>query len=71
MEFLDVPFIRTGVFPSYFGKYYGRLFDERQTGDYEDFFDHDETSANDLYPKAKEIVSSISEKVNEWLENND
>ncbi len=63
-------FIRTGVFPSYFGKYYGRLFDERQTGDYEDFFDHDETSANDLYPKAKEIVTAIAEKINEWLEDN-
>lgn len=66
-QMLGLHFIRTGVFPSYFGKYYGRLFDERHLGDYEDFFDYDETSANDLYPKAKEIVNTISEKVNNWL----
>lgn len=60
-------FVRTGVFPQYIGKYYGQLLDERNTGDYEDFFDHDETSAKDLYAKAEEIITLITAKVNAWL----
>ena len=61
-------FIKTGIFPAYFGKYYGELFYERITGDYEDMFDHDAVSVNGLYPKAKEIVNKVTELTNKWLE---
>lgn len=66
-QMFGLHFVRTGVFPQYIGKYYGQLFDERNTGDYEDFFDHDETSTKDLYAKAEEIITLITAKVNTWL----
>ena len=55
---------------SYYRKYYSQLFKERQTGDYEDLFNHDRESVADLYPKAKEPVAAIKEKVNLWLTEN-
>lgn len=67
-QMFGLHFIKTGIFPPYFGKYYGELFYERITGDYEDLFDHDAVSVNGLYPKAKEIVDKVTEYVNKWLE---
>ena len=43
---------------------------ERISGDYEDLFNHDEVSTADLYPKAKEIVAAVKEKVDQWLAEN-
>lgn len=63
-------FIRTGVFPPSYGRDYSNLFESRQTGDYEDMFDHDEISTAKLYPKAKEIVAAVKEKVEVWLAEN-
>ena len=67
-QMFGLHFIKTGIFPAYFGKYYGELFYERITGDYEDLFDHDEVSINGLYPKAKEIVDAVTALTNKWLE---
>ena len=67
-QMFGLHFIKTGIFPAYFGKYYGELFYERITGDYEDMFDHDAVSVNGLYPKAKEIVNKVTELTNKWLE---
>ena len=67
-QMFGLHFIKTGIFPAYFGKYYGELFYERITGDYEDLFDHDAVSVNGLYPKAKEIVNKVTELTNKWLE---
>lgn len=68
-QMFGLHFIKKNIFPPYFGKYYNELFYERLTGDYEDLFDHDAVSVNDLLPKAKEIVMAVTEKVNEWLQN--
>ena len=70
MQMFGLHFIRTGIFPAYYGKYYSQLFNERQTGDYEDFFNHDEVSTAELYPKAKELVAAVKEKVDQWLAEN-
>ena len=70
MQMFGLHFIRTGIFPAYYGKYYRQLFNERQTGDYEDFFNHDEVSTAELYPKAKELVAAVKEKVDQWLAEN-
>lgn len=70
MQMFGLHFIRTGIFPAYYGKYYSQLFNERQTGDYEDLFNHDEVSTAELYPKAKELVAAVKEKVNQWLAEN-
>lgn len=63
-------FIRTGIFPLSYGRDYSNLFEARQTGDYEDLFNHDAVSTARLYPKAKELVSAIKEKVDLWLAEN-
>lgn len=70
MQMFGLHFIRTGIFPAYYGKYYSQLFNERQTGDYEDLFNHDEVSTAELYPKAKELVAAVKEKVDQWLAEN-
>lgn len=70
MQMFGLHFIRTGIFPAYYGKYYSQLFNERQTGDYEDLFNHDEVSTAELYPKAKELVAAVREKVDQWLAEN-
>ena len=70
MQMFGLHFIRTGIFPAYYGKYYSLLFNERQTGDYEDLFNHDEVSTAELYPKAKELVAAFKEKVDQWLSEN-
>ena len=67
IQMFGVHFIRTGVFPAHYGKYYSQLFKERQTGDYEDLFNHDKESVAELYPKAKDLVSAVKDKVDQWL----
>ena len=69
-QMFGLHFIRTGVFPSSYGKDYSNLFEARQTGDYEDLFNHDEVSTAKLYPKAKALVAAVKEKVDEWLAEN-
>lgn len=69
-QMFGLHFIRTGIFPITYSKYYSNLFEARQTGDYEDLFNHDEISTAELYPKAKELVAAIKEKVNLWLAEN-
>lgn len=70
IQMFGLHFIRPGVFPAYFGRNYSQLFNERLTGDYEDLFNHDEVSTAELYPKAKEIVTAVKEKIDLWLDEN-
>lgn len=69
-QMFGLHFIRTGIFPSSYGKDYSNLFEARLTGDYEDLFNHDEVSTAKLYPKAKALVAAVKEKVDEWLAEN-
>ena len=70
IQMFGLHFIRTGIFPTHYGKYYSQLFNERQTGDYEDLYNHDKVTTAELYPKAKELVSAVKEKVDQWLAGN-
>ena len=69
-QMFGLHFIRTGIFPPSYGKDYSNLFEARQTGDYEDLFNHNEVSTAKLYPKAKGLVAVVKEKVDEWLAEN-
>ena len=69
-QMFGLHFIRTGIFPLSYGRDYSNLFEARLTGDYEDLFNHDEVSTAKLYPKAKELVAAVKEKVDEWLAEN-
>ena len=62
-------FVKTGVFPSYFGRIYSELFSARQTGDYEDLFNHSSVTVSMLIPKATEFVDSVKKEVEMWLIN--
>ena len=70
MQMFGLHFVRTGAFPAHYGKYYRQLFNERQAGDYEDFFNHDEVTTAELYSKATELVAAVKEKVDQWLAEN-
>ena len=69
-QMFNLHFVKTGEFPSYFGKYYNELFNGRTTGDYEDLFNHDAESIDRLYPLAQEFIAAVKEKVDEWLTEN-
>ena len=69
-QMFGLHFIRTGIFPSSYGRDDSNLVEARQTGDYEDLFNHDEVSVAKLYPKAKGLVAVVKEKVDEWLAEN-
>lgn len=70
-QMFNLHFVKTGIFPSYFGKYYNELFNGRTTGDYEDLFNHDAESINRLYPLAQEFIAAVKVKVDEWLAENE
>lgn len=65
---MSLHFIKTGILPTELGRYYGRLFSNRLTGDYDDFFSHDRASAGSLYPEAKVFVNTVKTLVDEWLD---
>ena len=64
-------FIKTGIIPKEYSRFYSNLFEERTTGDYEDLFNHDQTTCEEYYPTAKEFVSVVEKLVDEWLAAND
>lgn len=58
-QMLGMHFVRTGKFPIPLSKFYTDLFDNRQTGDYEDFVYFDEQTTSELYPQAVEFIATI------------
>lgn len=58
-QMLGMHFVRTGQFPIPLSKFYTDLFDNRQTGDYEDFVYFDEQTTSELYPQAVTFVEAI------------
>jgi uncharacterized protein (UPF0332 family) len=58
-QMFGLHFIKTGLIPKEFGKYYTDLFDRRQTGDYDDFVDYDKETVEELYKPADDFISLI------------
>lgn len=52
-------FIKTGLVEKDIGKFYSRIFDLRQTGDYEDFIDFSEDQVTELLEPAKKLIDHI------------
>lgn len=52
-------FIKTGIVDQKSGKFYANLFNKRQTGDYEDFFDHTEEDVTSLIQPAHHLIQKI------------
>ena len=52
-------FIQTEKIKKELGKHYSELFEKRQKGDYDDFFDLDEESVLRLYGPSKQLIQEI------------
>ena len=55
-------YVKTGIIDRDIAKHYTDLFEKRQKGDYNDFFDYDEETVLRLFPKSQEFIN-IVEKV--------
>ncbi len=52
-------FIKTNMIQRDLGKFYSRLFDLRQTGDYDDFIDFSKDQVLDLLQPAEKLITEI------------
>ena len=52
-------FIKTEVINPELGKFYSSLFSKRQTGDYEDFLDHNQEDVEALIEPARSLIDTI------------
>jgi uncharacterized protein (UPF0332 family) len=57
-------FIKTGIINKQLAKHYADLFEKRQKGDYNDFFEYDEEIVLRLYPNSVELIKTISNLLN-------
>jgi uncharacterized protein (UPF0332 family) len=57
-------FVKTGKFDKELAKHYADLFEKRQKGDYNDFFDFDQETATRLLPLSQKFVAEIIELLN-------
>ncbi len=58
-------FVKTGKIDKELAKHYADLFEKRQKGDYNDFFDYDQETVTRLLPLSKKFVDKIIELLNE------
>ncbi|SMD46205.1 Uncharacterized protein, contains HEPN domain, UPF0332 family [Aquiflexum balticum DSM 16537] len=54
-------FVKTGKIDKELARHFTELYDKRNKGDYNDFFDFDESTVKKLYPKSKNLVTQIGE----------
>lgn len=57
---LGLKFVHTGKLEREYGQIYQRLFESRQTGDYDDFIYYDKDSFEELRPLAIKFIDKIS-----------
>lgn len=60
---LSLNFVRTGKLASEHGKTFLMLFENRQSGDYEDFIYCDLNLYNQLLPKTKSFITAIRDLI--------
>ncbi|MEO6837948.1 MAG: HEPN domain-containing protein [Ginsengibacter sp.] len=58
-QMFGLHFIKTGIIEKDLGKFYSRLFDLRQTGDYDDFIDFSKDQVLDLLQPAERLITVI------------
>ena len=58
-------FVKTGKIDKYLAKHYTELFEKRQKGDYNDFYDHDKETVIRLFPLSKQFINRIEELIDE------
>lgn len=58
-------FVKTGKIDKILARHYTNIFEKRHKGDYNDFFDFDETTVKDLFPISKKFIERIEEIIKE------
>ena len=58
-------FIHTGLTSKELGKHYSELFEKRQKGDYNDFFDCDEETVLRFYQPSIDLIKEIEKRIKE------
>ncbi|GGA92322.1 HEPN domain-containing protein [Puia dinghuensis] len=58
-QMFGLNFIRTNIIDQDLGRFFTRLFDLRQTGDYDDFIDFNEEKVLELLGPAEKLISRI------------
>lgn len=58
-KILGQHFVNTGLLSKSAGRHFTRLFEKRQKGDYDDFFDNDGLSALELWDPTKALIEEI------------
>lgn len=53
-------FIKAGIIEAAHGRLFSELFDKRQKGDYNDFFDYDKESVTKLFPQTKDLIQVVA-----------
>jgi len=57
-------FIKTGIIDKESGKFYSQIFNMRQNGDYEDYFDFSEDDVLALLEPTSKLIASIEDLLN-------
>jgi uncharacterized protein len=63
-QMLGIHFIVPGKLPSIYARFYSQLFNDRITGDYDDFVIYDKEMLDEMFPKAEEFIQAIIELIN-------
>jgi len=60
-QLFGLHFVKTGVITKEAGEFYTDIFDQRQTGDYEDFFFFVKDDVMALLPPARDLIATIEQ----------
>ena len=61
---LGLHFVHTGKLENEYGKTFARLYELRQSGDYDDFVYCDKDVTDEYYPKAEAFIQAVEELIN-------
>lgn len=57
-------FVKTGLISLEFGRVFSRIYDKRQSSDYDDFIEFTKEEVEKLYPQIKAFVMAVEKLVN-------
>ncbi len=67
-QMFGLHFIISGKISPKLGRFYNQLFNDRITGDYDDFIEYDNEMIDEIFPNAKDFVQKIIDFINNELE---
>lgn len=66
-QMLGSHFVKTGKMLPKYGRFYSQLYNDRITGDYDDFTTYDQDMIDQLLPISKEFIQKIGELLKEQI----